>query len=43
MKLVSTKADYGDVADEIYRLRTEKQNAQLAIATEMNSIKEYLI
>ena len=29
LKLASSKADYEDVADEIYRLREEKQNAQL--------------
>jgi len=29
LKLASSKADYEDVADEIYRLREEKQKAQL--------------
>ena len=29
LKLASSKADYEDVADEIYRLRDEKQKAQL--------------
>ena len=29
LKLANTKADYEDVADEIYRLREEKQKAQL--------------
>lgn len=29
LKLASSKADYEDVADEIYRLREQKQKAQL--------------
>ncbi len=29
LKLASSKADYEDVADEIYRLREEKQKVQL--------------
>jgi site-specific DNA recombinase len=29
MKLASSKADYEKVGDEIYRLREEKQKAQL--------------
>jgi len=29
LKLVSSKADYEDVADEIYRLREQKKKAQL--------------
>lgn len=29
MKLASSKADYENVGDEIYRLREEKQKAQL--------------
>ncbi|HVI40911.1 MAG TPA: recombinase family protein [Anaerovoracaceae bacterium] len=29
LKLASTKADYGEVADEIYRLREQKQTAQV--------------
>ena len=29
MKLASSKADYEEVADEIYRLREQKQNAQV--------------
>ena len=32
LKLASSKADYEDVADEIYRLREQKQNAQLQSA-----------
>ena len=32
MKLASSKADYEDVADEIYRLREEKQKVQLESA-----------
>jgi len=33
LKLASSKADYEDVADEIYRLREEKQKAQMENAT----------
>jgi site-specific DNA recombinase len=29
LKLASSKADYEDVADEIYRLREQKQKAQV--------------
>jgi hypothetical protein len=32
LKLASSKAYYEDVADEIYRLREEKQNVQLESA-----------
>jgi len=32
LKLASSKADYEDVADEIYRLREEKQKVQLESA-----------
>jgi site-specific DNA recombinase len=32
LKLAGSKADYEDVADEIYRLREEKQNVQLESA-----------
>lgn len=32
LKLASSKADYEDVADEIYRLREEKQKAQFESA-----------
>lgn len=32
LKLANSKADYQDVADEIYRLREDKQNPQLVSA-----------
>ena len=32
LKLANSKADYEDVADEIYRLREQKQNVQLESA-----------
>lgn len=32
MKLAATKSDYEDVAEEIYRLREEKQKAQVESA-----------
>lgn len=33
LKLASSKADYEDVADEIYRLREQKQKAQMENAS----------
>jgi site-specific DNA recombinase len=36
LKLASSKADYEDVADEIYRLREQKQKLQVDNANRMN-------
>lgn len=39
LKLASSKADYEDVADEIYRLREEKQKAQMENAGQDEQLK----